>query len=129
MVKALFDTNLLIDYLRGIDAAREELGRYAEPAISDITWMEVMVGVTSDTEKGTRAFLMRFKRLPLDTKVCEAAVSLRRTHRMRLPDAIILASARTHGLMLVTRNTRDFPPEWPGIRVPYELPVAGAPSK
>ena len=41
MVKALFDTNILIDYLRGIPAAREELGRYRPKAISLVTWMEV----------------------------------------------------------------------------------------
>ena len=44
MVKALFDTNILIDYLRGIPAAREELDRYETRAISVITWMEVLTG-------------------------------------------------------------------------------------
>ena len=41
----LFDTNILIDYLNGIPQAREVLTEYhANPAISAITWMEVMVG-------------------------------------------------------------------------------------
>ena len=44
MVSALFDTNILIDYLNGVEAARTELGRYSDKAISLITWMEVMVG-------------------------------------------------------------------------------------
>ena len=44
MVKALFDTNILIDFLRGVHAAREELGRYQLKAISLVTWMEVLVG-------------------------------------------------------------------------------------
>ena len=43
MVKALFDTNILIDYLTGRSQARAELSLYAEKAISIITWMEVMV--------------------------------------------------------------------------------------
>lgn len=38
MVGALFDTNILIDYLRGIPAAREELERFEQRAISLITW-------------------------------------------------------------------------------------------
>ena len=37
MVKALFDTNILIDHLRGITAARDEIARYDTKAISIIT--------------------------------------------------------------------------------------------
>jgi hypothetical protein len=37
MVKALFDTNTLIDNLSGIAAAKKELERYPEKAISLIT--------------------------------------------------------------------------------------------
>lgn len=40
---------------------------------------------------------------------------------MRLPDAIIWASAQSQGALLVTRNSNDYPPEEPGIRVPYRL--------
>lgn len=36
-------------------------------------------------------------------------------------DAIILSTAQIRGRVLVTRNTRDFPAEMPGIRVPYQL--------
>jgi predicted nucleic acid-binding protein len=36
-------------------------------------------------------------------------------------DAIILASALTRGRVLITRNTKDFPAEMPGIRIPYTL--------
>jgi predicted nucleic acid-binding protein len=60
VVKALFDTNILIDFLRGVPAARDELGRYADKAISVVTWMEVMVGAPPPAEQGTRAFLDGF---------------------------------------------------------------------
>jgi predicted nucleic acid-binding protein len=40
---------------------------------------------------------------------------------MRLPDAIIWASADVHSMLLVTRNTKDFPADLPGIRIPYML--------
>ena len=52
--------------------------------------------------------------------VTEQAVALRREHRIRLPDAIIWATARASGALLVTRNTKDFPANDPGIRVPYQ---------
>ena len=57
MVKALFDTNILIDYLRGIPAAREELDRHETRAISVITWMEVLTGAPPPHAQATRDFL------------------------------------------------------------------------
>jgi hypothetical protein len=38
-----------------------------------------------------------------------------------LPDAIIRATAEVHQSLLVTRNTRDFDPNEPGVRAPYTL--------
>jgi predicted nucleic acid-binding protein len=120
-MKALFDTNILIDYLNGVEAAREEICRYDDPMISPITWMEVMVG-TRDAEQDTvRAFLSRFHPVDIDAKVAEIAVTVRRSHNMRLPDAIIWASAQTKDALLISRNTKDFPADAPGIRVPYSL--------
>ena len=121
MVKAVFDTNILIDYLNGIPAARDEILRYRERAVSIVTWMEVMVGTTPQTEAGTRAFLGTFEVLPLTDLVAEEAVALRRMHRIRLPDAVIWASALTSASLLVTRNSRDFPPDRPEVRIPYVL--------
>ena len=118
-MKALFDTNILIDYLRQHPAARVELSRYADRAISRITWIEVMVGAQQEVAPATRAFLQQFAVVDLDERVAEAAVSLRRRHRLKLPDAIIWASAQAHGMLLVTRDTKDFPVDDPGIRVPY----------
>jgi predicted nucleic acid-binding protein len=121
MVKALFDTNILIDYLNGIAEARKELDRYSASSISVITWMEVLVGAKPDVTDATRAFLQSFELIPIDQAVAERAVSLRQTHRIRLPDAIIWASAETNGMLLVTRNTRDFPTDMPGVRIPYVI--------
>src|ERR1700687_4018816 len=108
MVKAVFDTNILVDYLSAVPQARIELQRYTEKAISIITWMEVMVGATGDVEDATRSFLGAFDVIALDAEIAERAVSLRRGHHIKLPDAIIRATAQTHAMLLVTRNTRDF---------------------
>jgi hypothetical protein len=121
MVKALFDTNVLIDFLGGVPEARAEIGRYEDIAISIVTWMEVMIGAPDDAKVSTRDFLARFDSIGLDQKIAEAAVALRRAHRMKLPDAIIWASAREHGRLLVTRNVKDFPSGDPGVRAPYVL--------
>lgn len=123
MVKALFDTNILIDYLNGIDAAREEIGRYRDRAISIISWMEAMISATPELETPTRTFLEGFELIGLDDRIADRAVALRRARRMRLPDAIIWASARDRAAILVTRNSRDFPEDDPGVRIPYRVPA------
>lgn len=120
-MKALFDTNILIDYLSGRLPAQQELAKYSRPAISIITWMEVMVGAEPAVEAGTRGFLSRFDRIELDEAIASRAVDLRRVHRIKLPDAVIWATARERSLLLVTRNVKDFPPDDPGVRMPYTL--------
>ena len=123
MVKALFDTNILIDYLNGIPDAGKEIGRYREKAISLITWMEVMAGATAQDEPVIKAFLSQFELLPIDSTVSTEAVAICRTRRIKLPDAIILATARTGDRLLITRNTKDFPAGLDvDVRMPYRSP-------
>jgi len=120
-LRALFDTNILVDYLNGVEDARDELARYERTAISVITWIEVMVGARRDAEAPTRRFLASFERVDVTDSIGERAVALRQTMKLRLPDAIILATAQAENLLLVTRNTKDFKTDQPGIRVPYRL--------
>jgi predicted nucleic acid-binding protein len=121
MVGALFDTNILIDHLNAIPLARQEIERFENRAISIITWMEVMVGADANLIEPTRLFLEGFKVIALDNEIASRAVALRRTYRIKLPDAVIWATAQTAGRLLVTRNTKDFPTDDPGIREPYAL--------
>ena len=117
----LFDTNILIDYLSGIPQARLEMERYSQRAISIITWMEVMAGTTAKDEKPIRAFLLTFSILPVIAEVAERAFVLRRQRKIKLPDAIIQATAQEEDRLLITRNTRDFPSHDADVRVPYRL--------
>lgn len=52
-------------------------------------------------------------------RVARDAILLRRRSRMKLPDALVRASAQAEAALLVTRNIRDFPADDPGVRVPY----------
>jgi hypothetical protein len=121
MVKALFDTNILIDLTKGIDDARREVELYEDLAISIITVIEVLVGALPESEALERGLLADFDVISLDDSVAEEAARLRRAHRLKLPDAIIWASARTTDRLLVTRNTKDFPVNDPGVRHPYAI--------
>jgi predicted nucleic acid-binding protein len=119
-VKALFDSNILIDFLQGNDSARTELDRYDDVAISRITWMEVLIGAQDDAEARLRqTFLDEFQLVELEAQVAREAIELRKTRRLKLPDAIILASARVRGAILVTRNHRDFADDPAEVRIPY----------
>lgn len=120
-IKVLFDTNILIDYLNGVVEAKQEIARYQQPAISQITWMEVMVGATPTTEPILLSFLGSFQRLAIDDEVASHAVKLRQAHRIKLPDAIVWATAQVHDRILITRNTKDFAENEIGIRVPYKI--------
>lgn len=119
--KGAFCTNILVDYLNAVPQARDELGRYQEKALSVVTWMEVMVGTTATTEKKTKTFLNSFHLIKLDDLVADQAVMLRKHYRIKLPDAVIWASAQINAMLLITRNTKDFNEKEPGIRVPYQL--------
>lgn len=121
MVKALFDTNILIDFLGGNSAARAEMNLYEDKAISIVTWMEVMVGAPPAAKAATRTFLNGFALIELDGPIAERAVMLRQKHRLRLPDAIVWASAQVQAMLLVTRDTKGFPADDPGVRLPYRV--------
>ena len=81
-----------------------------------------MVGAKGkEEERRIREFLNGFETIPLDTAVAEKAVYLRKQYRLRLPDAVIWASAKTRDSLLITRDTSDYPSGEPDIRIPYEL--------
>lgn len=120
----VFDTCILIDYLNGIDGAAGEIDRAAAPAISHVTWMEVMAGATPEDAEATRRFLKRFAVLKIDDPIGERAVAIRQgrepglARKPKLPDAIVYATALTAAGVLVTRNGKDFPAGTKSVRLP-----------
>jgi predicted nucleic acid-binding protein len=121
-----FDANIVIDALAGFAPARAEIRRAVDfsvrPWISRMAWIEVLSKGDERMVQGAMAFLSRFGLDEIDDEVSRRAAALRRERpRLKSPDAIILATAQIRGRVLVTRNTKDFPAEMPGIRVPYTL--------
>ncbi|MGQ0558011.1 MAG: type II toxin-antitoxin system VapC family toxin [Sphingosinicella sp.] len=121
-----FDANIVIDALLGHRQGLEELSRATADGqrawISRIVWIEVMSKGTGETVQGTEDFLSGFDVDELDKEIASRAAALRREGmRLRSADAVILASAQVRGRILVTRNTKDFPANMPGVRVPYIL--------
>lgn len=54
-------------------------------------------------------------------RIAPESPQLGQTHGLKVPDAIILATARCADLTLATRNSRDFPFELGGVLHPYQL--------
>lgn len=120
-MRTVFDTNILIDLLNGFEIARAEVKRHEEGAISHVTWMEILVGASPAREHGVRQMLSDFRLIPLTNAIAEQAVIERRQRKIKLPDAIILATAMIEDGVLVTRNTRDFPKNERHVRIPYRV--------
>ena len=119
-LNALLDSDILLDFLDGHAPAAREIARYRECGISVISWMEVLAGARTEAdEEVRRGFLAHFRLVPLTPHVAEEAVKLRREYRLKLPDAIIWASAITENCLLASRNTKDFPANQPGVRFAY----------
>ena len=122
MVKALFDTCILIDYLNGIQLAKDEIELFKDKAISTITWMEVMVGGDKNPHVNIEQWLSQtFTIINLDQPISIKAVEIRKSRKIKLPDAIIHATALVSERLLVTRNTKDFSESDPTVRIPYDI--------
>jgi predicted nucleic acid-binding protein len=121
MADPVFDTNIVIDWLRGLPQAATELARYRRHRISRISWMEILAREPLETRDHVQSLIAPFEVIDLDSRIATAAADLRRRSHMKLLDAMILATAQVNGAILVTRNIKDFPANLPGIRIPYTL--------
>ena len=111
-VKLLLDSVILIDHFNGFEAATRYLSEHhSDAAISVITRAEVLTGFAQRAAGKAARFLDCFPTLGIDLATADLAAALRRDHGWKLPDAFQAAIAQQHGLRLVTRNARDFPPQ------------------
>ncbi len=117
MKAAFFDTNILIDYLKGKLEATSLLDRCLKEGLaltcSLITKVELISGARPGEEEILQEFLDAFDRIGLDDTIAEEAgryMSLyRKSHGINIADAIIAASVLARGAVLYTLNDRHFP--------------------
>lgn len=121
MPTVVLDTNILIDYLKGFQSAKGFVEQTEGANISVITWIEVLVGTTPQNRQATVDFLNQFEMVTINKAIANVAVGIRKQHRIKLPDAVIWATAKHLNSKLITRNTKDFSSEYADIMIPYEL--------
>ncbi|WP_163329242.1 type II toxin-antitoxin system VapC family toxin [Desulfurobacterium thermolithotrophum] len=98
----LFDTNILIYFLAGKlpENVVEEIENILEQSfyISVITKLEILgwKGHTEETFKETKSFIENAVIIGLEDKIVDKSISLRRQRKIKLPDAIIAATAIVH---------------------------------
>lgn len=109
----VFDSNILIYHLNDAlpPAVRAQVDDWIreDVSISVITRIEVLgYRHTADSLLQAARLLATLDEVPLDEALVQQTITLRQRHRIRLPDAVIAATALHLGFPLVTRNERDF---------------------
>src|SRR5271154_1336910 len=96
----LLDSNVLIDALaglpHGVRVLREARGRAGVSVIySAMTRIEVLgfPNLTEQEEAAIRRLLREFVEVPISNAVIERAIQIRKSVRIKIPDALIAASA------------------------------------
>lgn len=106
----LIDTNILIEFqAKKLPASGQNFVAQTidkEFTISIINKIEIL-GHHS-VVKQTRDFVNLANAIELDKNVADKTIELRRSHKIKLPDAIIAATALLSNMTLITRNTLDF---------------------
>ena len=106
----LIDTNVVIDFSHGVLSEKskkfvaEILNK--EPNISAITQIELLG--FSIVPRQIESFVRYASIIGINDNVIEKTIEIRKYCRIKLPDAIIAATALVHNLTLLTRNIADF---------------------
>ncbi|MEO6851890.1 MAG: type II toxin-antitoxin system VapC family toxin [Mucilaginibacter sp.] len=114
-LKYLWDTNTVIYYLKKSFTEAEQrimnniINNY-KPAISVITEIELLCWKNA-TEKDVatlNSFVLDSTVFELEVKIKLKTIEIRKTHGLKLPDAVIAATALANSLTLISRNSNDF---------------------
>ncbi len=113
MKNYLLDTNILIYYFNGEmeDNVKSKVSELMRKSfhISVISKMEFLGFPFNPQEREQAIQLIEFAVLkPLNDDIVQRVIDIRQQKRIKLPDAIIAATAMEYSSVLVTRNTKDF---------------------
>lgn len=99
----ILDTNIVIYLQKGLLA---EPLPHGSAAISIITEIELrgFPGLLAEQAIWLGRFLASIHSVGITSDIKEATIRLRRDHRLKIPDAMIAATAMTHGAVLLTND-------------------------
>jgi predicted nucleic acid-binding protein len=119
----LFDTNILIDVLRGKPEAMELFrNRGPDAAISVMTVQELVAGAFPREAQAIEKLLNRFHVIDVNSSLARRSGEFMRqfakSHSLDSNDAVIAATAQIGDYDLVTLNLKHFP-MFPDLKRPY----------
>ena len=111
----LLDSNIIIYFLEGILTQNSyEIVAKAiapKPILSIVSKIEVLSWASPNqhSHQVIQNFITASELLWLSNPIADRTISIRKNHKkIKLPDAIIAATAIVHNLTLLTRNESDF---------------------
>ncbi len=112
-VRFLLDTNLVIEAVAGDKRGVAALHKAVESdwvGYSSITRLELFgyPDLTPDEESAISTILNELHEISVTPSVIDRAIMMRRKVRIKVPDAIIAATALDQNAVLLTRNASDF---------------------
>ena len=111
----MWDTNTAMYYLQKqfpptAESFIDDTIAHHIPVLSAITEIELLCWKhsTLEEEKKLAYFINDFMIIELEQSIKHKTAEIRKQHRIKLPDAIIAASAIVYNLILISRNVTDF---------------------
>jgi predicted nucleic acid-binding protein len=114
-VSVLLDSDVIIDYLRGLPAAGDYVnGLAVTPTCSEVTRVEVLRGVRTHERRVPERFLATIRWAVVDEDISRLAGELGRRFRQShgaigTADLVVAATAKQLEIPLGTLNVRHFP--------------------
>jgi len=108
------DTNSILYYLKKHKNLSDffiSIIQGSEPvSLSVVNKIELLSysGLQEEDEKQIKEFIQDFKMRELDDEIVDKTIEVRKKYKLKLPDAIIAATAMINNLILVTHNKKDF---------------------
>jgi predicted nucleic acid-binding protein len=108
--KFLLDTNTVIDYMGNKlpQTAKKEIAKIIDDEINISVINKIELLGFEKVDQDLIEFVSFSNVYQLDEDITELTISVRKKYRIKLPDAIIAATALHHDFTLVTNNTADF---------------------
>jgi len=108
--KAILDSNVIIDAVRNLIDIERSIFQFKDIYISLITYIEVLgYNFKDENEKLlTSQILGMFVIINPDVEIADLTIRYRKMKKIKVPDAIILATARKLNAILLTSNIADF---------------------
>lgn len=108
--KAVIDSNVIIDASKGLISIVDILKENKFIYLSIVSYIEVVgFNFTNNDERiAVEELLDKIPVIDLGKEIADITVRYRKIRKIKLPDAIILATAKYLDASLITRNVDDF---------------------